>query len=100
MIEQHLKLLGAQMKDKVTGIEGMVDSVSFDAYGCVQATLRAKANDKGEIPQSHWFDVKRLEESGDRIMEAPPHFTTPPGMENGPADKPAFSSLPQRDKGW
>ncbi len=96
MIEEHLDLLGKRMKDVVTGVSGMVDSVSFDVYGCVQATLRAKMNRDGTIPEAHWFDVKRLKTAGDRIMDAPPHFTTPPGEEIGAADKPAFTPRPSR----
>ena len=97
MIEQHLKLLGLPMKDRVTGFKGMVDSVSFDVYGCVQASLRPKMNDSGKLPVGHWFDIKRLENDGKQIMVAPPHFTTPPGQETGPADKAALDSLPARD---
>lgn len=95
MIEQHLKLLGTVMRDRVTGITGMVSSVCFDAYGCVQAILSPRAKD-GAPRDSHWFDVKRLEFAGKRIMEAPPHFVTPPGKEIGAAEKPGFRSLPVR----
>jgi len=96
VIEQHLELLGTHMKDCVTGLEGMVDTVAFDAYGCVQASLRAKAKEDGTLPEAYWFDVKRLIQSGKRIIAMPPHFTTPPGQETGSADKPAFSTLPKR----
>lgn len=96
MIEEHLKLLGTTMQDVVTGIKGMVDSVCFDAYGCVQASLREPVKKDGTLAPGSWFDIKRLKPSGKRIMAAPPHFLTPPGKENGAADKPAFSSLPSR----
>lgn len=88
MIEKHLNLLGQQMKDRVTGFKGMVDSVCFDAYGCVQATLKPKVDKDGNVPNSIWFDVQRLEVSGKRLMDVPPHMTTVPGTERGPADKP------------
>lgn len=84
---EHLKLLGSVMRDKVTGIKGMVDSVSFDAYGCVQASLRPPANKDGTLIDGRWFDVKRLENAGKRIMDPPPFL--PPGKEIGPADKPS-----------
>lgn len=96
MIEKHLELLGTTMRDRVTGIEGMVDSVSFDAYGCVQASLRPRANKDGTLSDGRWFDVKRLEAVGKRIMPVPPFVTTPKGKEIGPANKPAFSSPPPR----
>ena len=94
MIEAHLKLLGTVMKDRVTGIKGMVESVSFDCYGCVQAVLRPVANKEGKFPDAHWFDVKRLEPAGKRLMGAPPFVA--PGKEIGPANKPSFESLPPR----
>jgi len=87
MVNEHLKLLGSVMRDKVTGITGMVDSISFDAYGCVQASLRPKALKDGTLTDGRWFDVKRLENAGKRIMQPPPIL--PAGEEIGPADKPS-----------
>ncbi len=88
MIEEHIKLLGQQMEDVVSGFKGTVDSVSFDLYGCVQATLKPRIDKDGNVPDGCWFDVKRLKKSGKRLMDAPAHMTTKPGKENGPADKP------------
>lgn len=88
-VEEHICLLGTRMKDVVTGTVGMVSTISFDAYGCVQAVLSSRVNKDGTKPESHWFDVKRLRKDGRRIMDTPPHFTTPPGSESGPAEKPA-----------
>jgi hypothetical protein len=34
-----LKLLGTKVRDVVTGFVGIVTSVSFDLYGCVQAVV-------------------------------------------------------------
>ncbi len=96
MIETHLELLGTPMIDIVTGFSGMVDSVAFDAYGCVLATLASSVDEKGEVPESRWFDVKRLRSNGKRIMDVPPHFTTPPGKEIGAATKPQLRQLPKR----
>jgi hypothetical protein len=96
MIEQHLKLLGMRMRDRVTGFTGMVDCVSFDAYGCIQAVLRPKGEFEGKVLEGAWFDVKRLEKAGGKIMEPPAYLTTKPGDEIGSADKPAFDSRPAR----
>ena len=60
MVLQHLELLGKKAKDAVTGYEGVIDSVSFDLYGCVTATIKPPVDKKGEIPQGSWFDVSRL----------------------------------------
>lgn len=88
IIEEHLELLGTRMKDIVTGYEGMVDSVAFDAYGCVQASLRPSTIKGGKVPEGYWFDIKRLKSNGARLMPVPPIFTTPKGDEPGPASKP------------
>lgn len=86
IVAKHLQILGLVMKDIVTGIEGMVDSVSFDTYGCVQASLRVKVKDDGTVPTGHWFDVKRLKEVKKRLMDVP---TFPAlGQEQGAAEKP------------
>lgn len=87
MIREHLQLLGTTMKDRVTGIKGMVDSICFDAYGCVQGSLRPPAAKDGTLPEGRWFDVKRLEPAGKRIMPVPQFV--PAGKEIGAADKPS-----------
>ena len=88
MIEKHIQLLGQQMEDVVSGFKGMVDSVSFDVYGCVQATLKPRVDKSGEVPDGCWFDIKRLKKSGKRLLDVPAHMITAPGDERGPADKP------------
>jgi len=85
-MNQHLKLLGYRMRDVVTGYEGVVESVSFDLYGCIQAAVRPEMQkDKPtEIPEGRWLDVKRLELVHGPVMAAP-NFDLP---EIGSADKP------------
>jgi hypothetical protein len=86
MIKQHLALLGHIAVDKVTGIGGVIDSVCFDLYGCVQATLKPNGADKDGAPKTgHWFDVKRLKITSKKPVMNPPDFDLP---EKGPAEKP------------
>ena len=88
-MREYLDLLGKTVKDQVTGIKGVVDSVSFDLYGCVQAVVRRPLNEKGEIPEGLWIDVKRLiVVRGGPIMERPDFGKMKRGDEAGPADKP------------
>lgn len=71
-MQKHLKLLGFPVKDKVTGYEGVVTSINFELYGCIQAIVSGKLDAKGEIPQGKWFDVTRLEiQSIDPVMLQP-----------------------------
>lgn len=86
----HGDLLGRRVTDRVTGAEGVVESVSYDLYGCVQAVVRGKADEKGAVPDGRWFDVKRLIVSGGDPVMAVPEFAGHVGPEKGPADKPAY----------
>lgn len=62
----HLALLGLKVKDKVTGNKGVVTSICFDLYGCIQAIV---SDSKGE---GKWYDVSRLEvKSGKPVMDLP-----------------------------
>jgi len=89
VIDETLKLLGTHMKDVVTGEKGMVDSVSFDAYGCVQVSIRPAIKRDGTHPVCHWFDVKRMRPTKKgRIMPAADFSGIEFGKEQGPAEKP------------
>jgi hypothetical protein len=71
--KKHLRLLGLKVKDRVTGYEGVVSSVSFDLYGCMQALLMPEFQGK-ETPDSRWFDANRLEVICDTPVMDPPNF--------------------------
>lgn len=76
MNNAHLSYLGFTAKDKVTGFEGVITSISFDLYGCIQAIVTPRNHKKG---QGRWFDVARLEifEDAGRVLE-PPIFADGP----------------------
>lgn len=93
----YLELLGLTARDRVTGFKGVVESISWDLYGCIQAVVRPPVDDKGAMPDGKWIDVLRLDvdRASGRVMEIPggfqtygagPSTTTEP---NGAADKPA-----------
>jgi hypothetical protein len=88
MIDNSLAMLGLYGKDKITGFEGVIASMSFDLYGCVCGLLTPPVKD-GKIGDSQWFDVKRLEVGGDRVMDAPKYKGLHKGEEIGAAEKPA-----------
>jgi hypothetical protein len=90
MIKEHLKLLGTRRRDRVTGVIGIVTSISFDLYGCILAIMQEERNEKGEVPESKWYDVKRLvPHDNERVMDIPDYDAIPVGSEAGPADKPS-----------
>ncbi|MBD2842680.1 hypothetical protein [Erythrobacter rubeus] len=89
MIKSTIELLGLRATDRVSGLEGVIDSVCFDLYGCVQVSLAPKAKD-GEVPNGRWLDVNRVEVSEDRVMPAPDFDgkgKTPDTYDQGPAMK-------------
>jgi len=93
-IKQHMSLLGIRVTDKVTGFTGVVSSVCFDLYGCIQAAVNPGLTSEGRLGESHWFDVNRLNRnSPDPVMDIP-DFDYGPVAEgrHGPADKPIAHS--------
>ena len=61
LIKKHLELIGHKVKDRVSDFEGVVISMSFDLYGCIQADVRPISLDKdGKVQNGSWFDVSRL----------------------------------------
>ena len=94
-IQQHFRLLGLQVQDKVTGFKGVVSSIGFDLYGCVQAIVTPEAGKEGALPDSRWFDVARLTTLADTPVMALPNFEFGASAEGlkGPADKPLQSNV-------
>ena len=72
-VNDHLALLGCRAKGRVTGYAGVVTSLSYDLYGCIQVLITPVMNDKGELAYGNWFDVTRLEILSTAVME-PPRF--------------------------
>lgn len=72
-IKKHLNLLGLKVEDKITGFGGIVSSMSFDLYGCVQGLVSPAIDKKdGKIKNSMWFDVNRLKIINKKpVMERP-----------------------------
>lgn len=90
-IEKHLGLLGLRVRDRITGFTGVVASVSFDLYGCVQAIINPGLDKDGKLLDQCWFDANRLEVLTKKPVMHPPDFKVGPEAEGkkGPAEKPA-----------
>lgn len=91
MIKKNLGLLGVSVIDKVTGFKGIVTSVSFDLYGCVQAIVNPGMNEKGELGTQAWFDINRLQITNPNPIMKRPNFEKEiedlPGPETKPIQK-------------
>jgi hypothetical protein len=85
-----IEYLGREARDRVTNFQGVVTSISFDLYGCVQAIVTPKADESGsKLEDSRWFDVKRLT-LGIRVMDVPAFEKKKLGEEIGSQEKPPF----------
>ena len=69
---RHIELLGYQGEDKITGFKGVIDSVCFDLYGCIQISLKPPIDKDGKIPEAYWFDVTRVKiNTKKRVVDLP-----------------------------
>ncbi len=92
-MKQHFDLLGFNVTDVVTGFTGVVTTISFDLFGCVQAIVTPGAKDQ-KIEDSRWFDTKRLKRlSNEPVMVAPAFDIVPGGYEK---PQPPSQPLPGR----
>lgn len=89
-IKKHISLLGLKVEDKVTGFKGVVASISFDLYGCVQAVVNPGLGKDGKPMDSLWFDVARLKVLDKKPVMQTPDFEYGPQAEGrqGAAEKP------------
>ena len=61
-LKKTIILLGLKARDKITGITGVITSVAFDLYGCIQVVINPQKIDKeGNPMKGNWFDINRLE---------------------------------------
>lgn len=90
MIKETIDLLGHKAVDKVTGFSGVITSVCFDLYGCVQVVITQPAKAGEELKPGCWFDVNRCEVSADTVMPIPDFDakgSIPQNYSQGCADK-------------
>jgi hypothetical protein len=100
IINTVVQTLGLTAVDKVTGFAGVVTSVAFDLYGCIQVGLTPFVDKDGNLPDARWFDFNRLSfgdhAAGDRVARRMPvpdfdsmaKASAPEAFSHGPAEKP------------
>ena len=71
---------------------GIVETIGFDLYGCVQAVLKPGLDEKGVPQDGRWFDLKRLTAISTEPVMARPTFASVPGG----TEKPHQSTNPTR----
>lgn len=95
-MDRHLALLGLKVRDKVTKFEGIVTTIGFDLYGCIQALINPGMGPKGELRDQHWFDISRIKILDDSsIMDQPNYqYGFVSDGKKGAAEKPEFQTIP------
>lgn len=61
--------LGAQVKDKVTGFQGVATGLVTYISGCIQVLVQPPVDEKGAAREAQWFDEQRLEQVGTTVIE-------------------------------
>ena len=89
-VKKNLDLLGIPVQDRVTGFKGVVTSVSFDLYGCVQSLVNPGVDRQGKTQEQVWLDVSRLEIRKTKPVMQRPNYEYGPVAEGkqGAAEKP------------
>jgi len=75
LMNKHMNLLGFEVIDKVTKTKGIVTSLCFDLYGCIQATITPKSS-KNKRSESYWYDVLRLKVLSKKPVMKRPDFVS------------------------
>jgi hypothetical protein len=83
--ERDLELLGLKVVDAVTGFTGVVTSISFDLYGCIQGlVVPGIAEEPNKQIEARWFDLKRLKALDYKPVMKLPDFCNVLGGEDLP----------------
>jgi len=73
MIKKHIDLLGMKVEDKITKVKGIVASISFDLYGCIQVIIAPMAKNN-ETRETYWYDISRLKILNKKPVMKRPNF--------------------------
>jgi len=91
-LKKQLDLLGYQAEDRVTAIKGIITSISFDLYGCIQILLNPGIDKDGKLRDLVWLDVNRVKVLSEKPVMDQPNFNAISGPMDlkGPEKKPVF----------
>jgi hypothetical protein len=59
-VKEALSYLGKEVKDSVTGFEGIVSSVDFDLTGTTSGYVMPKALDGHHMKKGEWINLSKL----------------------------------------
>jgi hypothetical protein len=82
--------LGDKVRDRVTGLEGIVVAKTEWLNGCVRVVVQTRLDKDGKVPDGYNVDVEQLEVLEKDVMQ---RKEAPTG---GPMPSPARHPAPQR----
>lgn len=81
--------LGAKVKDKVSGIEGIAVARAEFINGCVKYVVQPPVDKDGKWVEDRWFDEESLEQIGEGIeMKSKPTGGPNEGYRSSQTGKP------------
>ena len=80
---------GDEVRDELTGFEGVITAQTFNIIGCVQYAVEAKVTKDSSESKIYWLDEDRLEKIGEskakaRIQERSLSPVVPVARPGGP----------------
>lgn len=104
-LEQYFYWMGRRVKDRVRGITGIVTSINFDLYGCIQCAVSPVIGPDGKLPEQAWVDVQRLIEVDNPVTNLPdgpviplPDYVFSTKKQEGQNGPPGASEKPDFNK--
>lgn len=89
ILNDCFELLGKKVEDKITGFRGIVTSISFDLYGCIQILVNPGLGKDYKFGEQAWLDIGRL-----KVISNKPVMNRPDFLNNkGPAEKPQVNKV-------
>ena len=70
-------MMGFEVKDKITGLTGVVTGITTYISGCAQALVNPRIVESGKMAESVWIDVQRLEPLSDSPVVVLDNGSTP-----------------------
>ncbi len=92
MKHEHEHLLGAAVRDVVTGLSGIAISVSYFVNGCVRICIQPRCTDNKPATEVEWVDLQQVEKISAGVR---PDLGLIDG--NGESRHPLCSGGPQKD---
>ena len=70
-MQEGMDCLGWKCIDVITNFEGIAECIQYDLYGCIGVILRPPMAKDKTLPESRWFDLKRIKKISKPNMDVP-----------------------------